>query len=127
LFKAAIKAITQRDKDAPEPQTKRRGEKEGGGPILMRPVARPAGRPAARGRYAMLHAVREVSAQLQGRFSRAARHAARPPSVPRAFYEAAAAGPYHGDTLEMVNHWSGIDASEALEFDSISHQDAQPS
>ena len=56
LFKAAIKAITQRDDDAPQPSKRRRGEKEGGGPIMMRLFARPAGRPAARGRYAKLQA-----------------------------------------------------------------------
>ena len=101
---------------------RRRGEKEGGGPILMRPVA-PAGRPAARGRYAMLQAIRRAS-DLPRRFVRAARHAAQPPSVPSAFYDAAAAGALHADTLDLVNQWSGIGASEALELDSVSHQDA---
>ena len=56
LFKAAIKAITHRDDDAPQPSKRRRGEKEGGGPLLMRLFVRPAGRPAARGRYAKLQA-----------------------------------------------------------------------
>jgi hypothetical protein len=62
LFKAAIKAITQRDDDAPQPQTRRRrGEKEGGGTIMVRLFARIAGRPAARGRYAALQG--EAAAQ----------------------------------------------------------------
>jgi hypothetical protein len=71
LFKAAIKAITQRDDDAPQPQTRRRrGENEGGGPILMRLFTRPAGRPAARGRYAIL---RGTAAQKSGASGQEAR------------------------------------------------------
>jgi hypothetical protein len=35
---------------------RRRGEKEGGGPIMVRPPMRRADRPAARGRYARLRA-----------------------------------------------------------------------
>ncbi len=56
LFKAAIKAITGRDDDAPQPEARKRrsGEKEGSGPLLRRLAARFAGRPAARGRYARL-------------------------------------------------------------------------
>jgi hypothetical protein len=56
LFRTAKLAVTRRDPDAPQATRRRRGEKEGGGPVIMRPVARPAGRPAARGRYAMLRA-----------------------------------------------------------------------
>jgi hypothetical protein len=52
LFKAAVKAITPRDPDAPQPQKKRSGDKKGGG--LMMLVMRAAGRPAARGRYRAL-------------------------------------------------------------------------
>lgn len=56
LFKAVIKAVTQRDPDAP--RTRRRsGKKGGGGMIMLRQFAR-NGRPAARGRYAGLQPVR---------------------------------------------------------------------
>jgi hypothetical protein len=54
LFKAAVKAITPRDPDAPQPQKKRSGEKHGGGLMMLRQVIRAAGRPAARGRYRAL-------------------------------------------------------------------------
>ena len=44
-----------RGNDAPEPEAKKRGgEKEGGGRVMPRHVARPAGRAAARGRYRRL-------------------------------------------------------------------------
>ena len=56
LFKAAVKAITPRDPDAPQPQKKRSGEKHGGGLMMLRQVMRAAGRPAARGRYGALRA-----------------------------------------------------------------------
>jgi hypothetical protein len=56
LFKAAIKAITPRDPDAP-PTRRRSGKKGGGGMIMLRQFARP-GSPAARGRYAGLQPVR---------------------------------------------------------------------
>jgi hypothetical protein len=54
LFKAAVKAITPRDPDAPQPQKKRGGEKRGGGTVMLRRIMRAAGRPAARGRYGAL-------------------------------------------------------------------------
>jgi hypothetical protein len=52
LFKAAVKAITPRDPDAP-PQRRRSGKK-GGGMMILHQVMRAAGRPAARGRYRAL-------------------------------------------------------------------------
>jgi hypothetical protein len=66
LFHTAKAAITRHDPDAPQPTRRRRGEKEGGGPVIMRPVARPAGRPAARGRYAMLQATAQKSGASSG-------------------------------------------------------------
>jgi hypothetical protein len=86
LFKAALKAITQRDDDAPQPRTRRRGEKEGGGPILMRLFPRPAGRPAARGRYATLRA------------------GAATPHLAQGGHEAQAAL-YLSDTLDWLKLW----------------------
>jgi hypothetical protein len=59
LFKAAIKAVMQRDPDAPQPR-RRSGKKGGGGMTMLRHFAR-AGRPAARGRYAALQPIREHS------------------------------------------------------------------
>ena len=55
LLKAAAKAITQRDPDAPQPKTKRRrrGGTESQGPLC---VTRFPQRIAARGRYAVLRA-----------------------------------------------------------------------
>jgi hypothetical protein len=59
LFKAAIKVVTQRDDDAPQPQTRRRrGTQDGGGPILIRLFPRLAGKPVARRRYAELQPAR---------------------------------------------------------------------
>jgi hypothetical protein len=50
LFKAAIKAVMQRDPDAPQPR--RRSGKKGGGGMIMQLIR--ASIPAARGRYAAL-------------------------------------------------------------------------
>jgi hypothetical protein len=80
LFQAAYKAVTQRDEDAPQPQKRRRGEKEGGGPIMVQaqpPSHHAAGGPAARGRYATLRAGTTKSAgQGRGHEANAALHLA---------------------------------------------------
>jgi hypothetical protein len=87
LIKAAIRAIAQRDDDAPQPQTRRRrGEQDGGGPILMRLFARAAGKPAARGRYATLHAGGEQKFATGGQ-------------------QEARAELYLADTLEWLKLW----------------------
>jgi hypothetical protein len=58
LFKAAVKAITRRDPDA-KPKTKqRRGERAGGGLIMLRQIAPATSSPAVRGRYAALQPLR---------------------------------------------------------------------
>ena len=128
LFRTALKAIAQRGDDAPQPPKRRRrsGEKTGGPPIMPRQVVQHGGNSAARGCYAPLRIIRQASLKLPRQFARAARHAARPSPVPFAFYQAAA-GAYRGDTLEMVNQWSDIDAGDALELDSLSdHYAPQP-
>lgn len=86
LFRTATVAIFRRDPDAPQPTRRRRGEREGGGPVMMRPVARPAGRPAARGRYAMLRA-----------------GAAAPEFAPG--WHEAQAGLYLADTVDWLKLW----------------------
>ena len=80
LFTAAWKAITQCDDDAPQLQKRRRrGEKEGDGPVMMRrPPARHADRPAARGRYAALQPAKARAGKILRRFSRAANATAAP-------------------------------------------------
>lgn len=98
MFRAAIKAITQRDDDAPQPKTRRRGgEKEGGGPIRMRLFPRPAGKPAARGRYAALQA---IAAQKSGASGREAR-----------------AELYLADTLAVLHQWNDEALAETFDDD----------
>jgi hypothetical protein len=86
LFRTAKAALARRDPDALPPTRRRRGEKEGGGPIMTRAVPPPAGRPAARGRYAMLRGGTAAPESAHGT-------------------PAARAGLYLADTLDWLKLW----------------------
>ena len=91
MFKAAIKAITLRSNDAPEPEARRRrsGEKEGGGPLCVTGhISRHGGKSAARGRYAALQPGRVA---LEAVAAASAPYAAAPVSL--------------CDTLDWFNLW----------------------
>jgi hypothetical protein len=86
----------QRDPDAPEPEARKRrgGEKEGGGPIIMRPVAH-AARPAARGRYA----------RLRGAKASTLRHGFTNAAADTAAQAQADTGLYLADTCAWLQAW----------------------
>jgi hypothetical protein len=100
LFKAAVRAVVVRLNPEPQSEARKRrsGEKEGGGPIRMRPAVRAADRPAARGRYATLWAkAPKTAAKLRRRFTRAANDATADPVQDAALHLS--------DTMQLVQFW----------------------
>lgn len=98
-FKAAVKTVTKRDPDAPQPDTRqrRRGEKESGGTTL-RAAAPSANKPAARGRFAAMRGAQSPKSKVTRKFNRAATDTTEPEIEQEASL-------YLSDTLELLRFW----------------------
>jgi hypothetical protein len=117
LFKAVIEAITQRDPDAPRPETRRRaGEKDGRGSARVNDDHRYRNKPSARGRYAALRAVRTAAAKLRRKFSRAANDATAPDIAEEVFNSITG--------FDLVTMWQqNANAGQYLDQDLSASQD----
>ena len=97
LFKAAVKAVTQRE-EAPQPETRRRaGEKDGRGFARVNYDHRYRNKPSARGRFAKLRPAKATADKT------ADRKAAPKVVAPAAAY--ASTRLYLSNTLDWLNLW----------------------
>jgi hypothetical protein len=113
LFKAAVKAVTQPNLDAPQPKTKRRrsGGTESRAPLIS------VLRIAARGRYAGMRPAHRAAVKLRRAFTAAADDAALPEISD-------VAEPGAGNTLEWLTLWQqSEDFGHGFDNEFSAHQD----
>jgi hypothetical protein len=118
LFKAAVKAVTQRE-EAPQPETRRgAGEKDGRGfaRVNYDHCSRNSGKPSARGHYAALRVVRRTAAKVRRKFSRAANDATEPDIAEEVFNSITG--------FDLVTMWQqNANAGQYLDQDFSASQD----